>query len=89
MATLKEYLEAEGISQTEFAQRTKDSVQNVNRYVKLHRIPGREKVIRIHEATDGRVSFADWYRGTKPSGAKNRRRRGEDKQSKEIMSHAP
>jgi hypothetical protein len=62
METLKQYLETEGVSQADFARLIDDSLQNVNRYVKHGRIPSPEKVIKINDVTNGRVSFEGWFR---------------------------
>jgi hypothetical protein len=62
METLQQYLEAEGITQADFARLIDDSLQNVNRYVKHGRIPSPDKVILINRVTEGRVSFEGWFR---------------------------
>jgi transcriptional regulator with XRE-family HTH domain len=61
MATLKQYLEEENISQAQFAALLNESLQNVNRWVN-GRLPARETVCLIDSMTNGKVTFADWYR---------------------------
>lgn len=57
---LADYLSAHGISQTEFARIIQASQVAVSRYVSGHRMPGRERLLRIREATGGAVSADDF-----------------------------
>jgi transcriptional regulator with XRE-family HTH domain len=88
MMTLMEYLKEKRMTQAEFARLTKDSIQNVNRYVH-GRTPSKKKVISIDKFTGGMVSFADWYKKSKPYNGRKQPRREAKEGSEEIMRSNP
>ena len=59
--TLAEYLDQEGLSITEFAERIDVTHETVRRYVAGQRLPRRAVMKRIAEATDGAVTANDLF----------------------------
>ena len=58
---LSDYLEAEGISQGEFATKAGVSHTAVSRALSGDRLPGRNVMERIFRATGGRVTPNDFF----------------------------
>lgn len=58
---LAQYLSNTGISQQEFALLIGKSQVNVSRYAGGSRKPDSETIAKIHTATGGKVSLADWH----------------------------
>lgn len=58
--TLAEYLEAEGLKPTQFAQALGAEPSTVTRMVHGERGPSLDMALRIEAATDGKVTVRDW-----------------------------
>ncbi len=58
---LATYLTETGLTEPAFAQSLKVSQVTINRYVRNERFPDPAMIGRIAEATDNRVTVADWY----------------------------
>lgn len=58
---LKQYLDANGISQAAFARMIGTSQVTVSRYIKGQRFPHPTTIAKIFKATKGKVSVRDWY----------------------------
>jgi len=59
--TLKEWLAKQGMSNPEFGEQIGTSAETVRRYAVGIRIPEREAMQRIFEATDGEVTANDFH----------------------------
>lgn len=59
---LVQYLSHTGINAAEMARRAKMTRGGISRLLKGTRAPSVETAARIHQATDGMVTFADWMR---------------------------
>lgn len=59
---LASYLTENGISHRAFAERINTSQASVTRYAIGARTPRLEMIARIHNATNGRVSYEDFVR---------------------------
>lgn len=64
--TLREYLDAEKLSQQDFAERARVPASQVSLWLSGARRPGLENTEKVRTATDGKVTAADWL-GTKPA----------------------
>lgn len=58
---LAKYLSDHGILQQDFAALIGKSQVNVSRYASGSRKPDSETIAKIHTATGGKVSLADWH----------------------------
>lgn len=58
---LAEYLQANGLSEAEFAEKIETSQSAVNRYCG-ERVPQRDVMRKIIQVTGGLVTPNDWYR---------------------------
>lgn len=58
---LSEWLEVNGLTQTEFAKRTELPVSTVNRIVNGTRRPSGEVIARIERATGGAVTASSFF----------------------------
>lgn len=58
---LKTYLKTNRLTETAFAEKLGVSQVTINRYVLRKRFPSPEMILRIAEATGGKVKVADWY----------------------------
>ena len=70
--TLTKYLSSNRMTESEFADHARLSVSQISQVITGSRQPSFNSLIRIHNATNGRVSFADLagprlvtYRGDK------------------------
>lgn len=59
--TLEQYITANELTHEAFGKLVGAPQATINRYVNGKRFPTRDMICKIHEATDGKVSFADWY----------------------------
>jgi len=60
--TLPDYLTQHSISAAEIARRAKMSRGGISRLLSGTRSPSIAAAQRIHDATEGKVSFGDWVR---------------------------
>lgn len=60
--TLPDYLAQHSVSAAEIARRTKMTRGGISRLLNGSRNPSIEAAQRIHTATEGKVTFADWVR---------------------------
>lgn len=67
--TLGQYLKKHGITPAEFGRRISRSRAAVSRYVADERIPDRETMAKIVEATKGAVTANDFYAPAKKAAA--------------------
>jgi transcriptional regulator with XRE-family HTH domain len=58
---LAEYLKAQGMTETAFAEQLGVRQATVNRYVRNDRFPDQVTIERIAELTDNKVTVTDWY----------------------------
>lgn len=58
---LKTYLKNHRMTETAFAAKLGVSQRTVNRYTQDERFPSPEMILRISDATGGKVKIADWY----------------------------
>ena len=58
---LAQYLADKKITTTAFGKLIGKSHASVSRYARKKRMPRPNTIRRIHKATDGEVSFEDWY----------------------------
>ena len=59
--TLEQYISANELTHEAFGKLVGAPQATINRYVNGKRFPTRDMIRKIHDATDGKVSFADWY----------------------------
>ncbi|MEZ5691164.1 MAG: helix-turn-helix transcriptional regulator [Rickettsiales bacterium] len=59
--TLLEYINHKKITQAAFARYIGESPQNIERYVNGKRLPRKKTIDKIISATDGLVSYHDFY----------------------------
>lgn len=59
--TLEQFITANDLTHEAFGKLVGAPQATINRYVKGKRFPNRDMIVKIHEATEGKVSFADWY----------------------------
>ncbi len=58
---LSEYLHENGLTETGFAETLGVDQSTIHRLAKKEQIPGRELMVRIHEATKGQVTANDFF----------------------------
>lgn len=59
---IAQYLQANNITQTAFAEKIGVTQASMNRYVRGERTPSAGKMNAIHMATKGAVTLSDWVK---------------------------
>lgn len=59
---LKSYLQKNDLTETAFASKAGIPQATINRYVRGERFPTLEMIRKLDAATEGAVTFRDWYR---------------------------